>query len=300
MFQARHRLVRPLRRLRPWADLLSLAGALVLFFNWVWTTNVAVERSSASAALRAAEQERRLFEQFTFLAQDIRQVSASVAGLERDLLYFERDILSNFPSDAHQRESDTLYRNYKLRGVGIASKAISAEQIDMAVRHCWHNADQSRVDSLPSRLDDQLHRVCMAMQDLRTEKDKLLDAAWKTQGGKPKTSEDDAKIEEKVRAITGDRYRALLDRFSSLFESFHHISKSRSNELTQRLERATQATATAQTVGNLLYVFGTVLVLLGRFFKDAVSADPPSARPRGPRLAKKQRQCLLRKQKTTR
>lgn len=43
-----------LRGLKQYADIIGVVGALLLFFNWIWSNSVANERLAAAAAFGQA------------------------------------------------------------------------------------------------------------------------------------------------------------------------------------------------------------------------------------------------------
>lgn len=253
-----------LEALKPYGDLVSVLGALLLFFSWITTNLVAEKFKSAKAAYEAAAEKRVIRQMLTELKGDVESVAAEAINARLSLV--ELELRSDPQSSDLERREWYGHRNLILR---LASTGLNARQIDYGNNFCNLTIEHSLVGEEQSTAQAKLGEACSDISRLKSMKDQLIERmeinlqSYNTENTALKI------IEDRHSALRGE-YRSLLEPFPSMLKKAVDASNEREDELREELERASGSNAAAKRVAVLLYVSGSVMVLSGQVLSKLV------------------------------
>jgi chromosome segregation ATPase len=154
-----------LTTLKPWAELISIAGAALLFFSWVVSNTLQQRYQAAKASVERAQSERRLYGELAQARQSIDSLAAEILNTRQGLRAVHAKVAPD--SDATRLRHEEVVSS-------IASKKLNARQIDWGLRFCSN--EQELAQALDSKDDSigELNNVCKKMSSLREQKEEVF------------------------------------------------------------------------------------------------------------------------------
>lgn len=243
--------------LKPYGELLSVLGALLLFFSWIMTNLVAEQFKSAKAAYETAAEKRVIRQLLTELKGDVESVAAEAINARLSLVELE---LRSDPQNSNLETREWYeHRNLILR---LASTGLNARQIDHGNNFCNLTIEHSLVGEEQSAAQAKLGDACTDISRLKSKKDQLIERMeFNVQSYNTKSTP--LKTVEERHSMLRSEYRSLLEPFLGMLQKAVEASNEREDELRDELERAKSRNTTAKRVAVLLYVSGSVVVLAG-------------------------------------
>jgi hypothetical protein len=243
-----------LAAIKPFGDLFSICGALLIFFSWLVTSTLGDRFKAAKAAYETAGDKRRLYRTLDTIVQGIEGVSADVARAFIDtdrrlgaLLDPRRD--EHAPRDADEQKELVIE---------LASAELTASQIDHGCRSLLEQLDADPRSSPAQKL----------LSESRTSLDNFLDeknALFKKMHENVSRLSGGALLED-VRQEQDKLYhtwQAMVQSFVPLMEVATEAVDARENELGKDYRKARDRSARASQTSLYLYIIGTALVLSG-------------------------------------
>lgn len=235
-------------------DVLSIAGALIIFFNWL-VTNTRLERvKSAKAALAASETQHQLVS----LLNEVRSTQDSLASAIHRLggEFVRAGVIESTSANAGSR---TLMEQRER----FAEARLSARQIAHA--RDWAATDMSHYsDSAPHEVKMLLVDGPDGLNHLIKEIEARFDQADQHLKGKGVLAPSDLQALDGIYAYYSE---TLLPRFKELMNKVIEASKQGREALREATEKAQQRVKITRwfTIG--LYVVGTIMALAGAAVK---------------------------------
>ena len=236
--------------LEPYGDVLSVCGALVIFFSWVVNNTIQERFKEAAASAGELRESFLLFEGLRELAGSIESISGIALNLSSDITGVLEMLRS--PGDRADR-SAWFEQNRKI--LEVAASKVNARQIDAGIAFCaLALRTAGEVDSTHAK---ELQRLLDEMTTLRYEKEQVFAAADEALN----EGDDPRPHLSQVRDLV-DGYGPLL---RSATDSVNTLLASRAVEADRlRLfaKWARRAALTMYAIGSVLAVAGTALTKL--------------------------------------
>lgn len=154
--------------LKPYGDLISAIGALLVFFSWL-ATNILGERyKSAKDSYRDANSTWRLHWRLDSINTSVEDAAGLTVNTLKNL---EELSLQDLPQ---QNDGQREWHESDLRHWELASTEMNARQIDRGEQFCWLFLERSAIDKSKSSHVISLQENCRAISLLKKEKDKVI------------------------------------------------------------------------------------------------------------------------------
>jgi hypothetical protein len=150
-------------------DLLSVGGALLVFFSWIATNVVGERLKKAKTAYDEGRKNRRLFATLNELTQAIESVAGEAIAIRRMLIENALEANTHLSSG-----SACSRRHHDLVMLDTASRALNARQLDWGLKFCEIALEESAADSVDSAARDKLIKTRERICQLRDEKNQLI------------------------------------------------------------------------------------------------------------------------------
>lgn len=240
-----------------YGDVISVAGALILFFSWL-SMNVLVDRlKSAKDAFHANEGAQRLL----IPLNDIRSMQDSLAA---EVLNLRRTMLED--NGARHLDPNDLARERRM--LDFALWRLNARQIHHG---CMNTVAEERfgAGSIPSRFASKLIEANVKMIALRSEVDALLTSA----GAALARPNFDEVAQTEVESARSAYSNHLLPRFALLLQDAVAAANAGREALREAMDRAQKRVKVAKSIATSLYILGTALTLTGAVLKAEAAVD---------------------------
>lgn len=238
--------------LKPYGDLISAIGALLLFFSWLATNTFGEQFKSAKDSYEKANGTLRLHQKLDSIYSSIQSVGGSAVYMLKDLAQLRFENLSPRDRDkdrATYEANDLIWR--------FAATETNARQIDWGSAFCALTLEQSAIDKDQGNWATSLREACRSIDLLREQKDQIIARA-----SAALRSDDNSSAELKFQ-IAQDELRPLMDEFGSLLQLVVKASNTRQEELQVALHKAAARAELAKRVAVGFYVIGSIMVLAG-------------------------------------
>jgi hypothetical protein len=241
-----------LTTLKPWAELISIAGAALLFFSWVVSNTLQQRYQAAKASVERAQSERRLYGELAQARQSIDSLAAEILNTRQGLRAVHAKVAPD--SDATRLRHEEVVSS-------IASKKLNARQIDWGLRFCSN--EQELAQALDSKDDSigELNNVCKKMSSLREQKEEVFKQIDQEVTAAKELNDEAAR---KIRELEGRYSKCLLPQFGPLLEQAVNASNAISSVAVAELKKRKARADVSSWVAFFAYIVGTCLVIFGR------------------------------------
>ncbi len=246
-----------LQAIKPYGELLSVLGALVLFFSWITTNLIAEQFKSAKLAFEAAADKRVNQQLLMDLKGDVESVAAEAINARLSLIDLE---LRSDPNSGEPAKQE--WYEHRALNLQLASTRLNARQIDHGNNFCNLTIEHSLVGEEQSDAQMKLGEACSSIHSLKSKKDQLVERMEINVQSYNSQNVAVEVVEERHSALE-DEYRILLEPFGGFLQSAVDASNERGEELRSELERARKKDSAAKRVALIFYVSGSVMALAG-------------------------------------
>jgi hypothetical protein len=237
--------------LKLYADLVSVAGAGIVFFSWIITNSFQQRYQGAKSSVETAQAENRLFSEIKDMQQSFRGLGGQLLNLSIDLQ--RRD------KSAETRDEKYLRREQFI--LQVASLRNNASQIDFGSRFCSIALDLTRVLTHKSDAVSRLRNASVEMTSLRTAKNDLMNKIGAlVHPGRP--IDDDTS--EEYRRLDRIYRDELLPGFAPALDAAVNATNVIYREVEDQLATLKRRAKLMSRVAFVAYIFGTAAVILGR------------------------------------
>lgn len=238
--------------LKPYGDLISAIGALLLFFSWLVTNTLGEQFKSVKNSYDNANATWRLHSRLDSIDSSIQSVSGVLVYVLQDLAQLRFESLSRPDQD---KDRATYKSNDLIRR--LAAIEASARQIDWGSAFCALTLEQSAVDKSRGNWVTSLQESCRSIDLLKEQKDQIIARARTSL-----RSVDNSSAEQGIQTAD-DELRPLIDEFGSLLQLAVKASNERRRELQVALHKAEARAKLAKRFAIGFYVLGSIIVLAG-------------------------------------
>jgi hypothetical protein len=233
-------------------DIVSILGAVILFFSWIITNTLQQNYLATKAGAQRAEADARLYQVLRSLRQEVEGVAALVVDL-RNGLTSDRRRSQPVASPAEQRHDSTV--------LWVDSTNLNARQIDWGYQACAIDAS-TIAKAVPGNANaiEKLEAACEELRNLQVEKDRLFDEVRAFLGTRTLTEGAEDSIRDLIKAYR-DR---VLPKFAPALRKSVEAGNVLREQMRSELAMATTRASQASSISFFTYILGTLLVLGGR------------------------------------
>lgn len=244
------------------AGLISVIGALIIFFSWIVTNTLGQRYSRLKQSVETADSNFRLY-------TSLHELRDSLNSVARETIYAREAAERNLRSanDAEESELRVLRRNYSLT-------QMSAHQIkelmDFAVQTIDYSSSVGTATDTSQKIEtlkDEIYRVYAKARDL----DRAVEIA---NGPSPSLPSLLQALELYTAYVRND----AIPRVGKLYEGIVDLSNKRHEEGREELAQAKRNAGIAANAALALYLVGSSLALGGQYldkvYKKKVETAP--------------------------
>lgn len=266
------------RGLSPWlaenAGVLSVIGALIIFFSWAVTNTLGQRYSRLKQSVEAADNTFRLYTELHELRASLNSVAMEAVYAREAAERSAREGAEqrrNGPENREKAEILDLRRRYS--HTQLAAHQIK-ELMDFASQTLEYSSSVGTKTDTAAKiraLNDEIYAVYAEVRD--------LDRAAEIANGTPSPALPPLKIA--IVAYVDHVRRQAIPRVASLYKAIVDSSNQRHDEGRNELARSKRNAARASSTALVLYAIGSALVLGGQYldkvYKKRLEATKASA-----------------------
>ncbi len=237
---------------KPYGDLISAMGALLLFFSWLVTNTLGERFKSVKDSYDNANATSRLYRKLDAIHSSTQSSQGVAVYILQDL---EKLLFENLSPDDKDKDRGTYERNDLIRY--LASTEANARQIDWGSAFCALTLEQSVIEKNQGDWAISLQENCRKIDRLRGRKDQIIARA-----GAALRSGDNLSAKQGVE-MARDELGPLIDEFGSLLQLVVKASNERQEELKVALRKAETRPKLAKRFAVGFYFIGSIMVLIG-------------------------------------